>query len=256
MNLNGKVVVVTGAGMGIGKGIAAEVGQHGGKVVLAEINERHGAAVEKELRERQLEACFIRTDVSDESSVRSMVNEAVDRYGRIDGLVNNAGVNLFKKIEDTSVEEWEQVMNVDLKGIYLCSKWCIPQLKQHDGSAIVNISSVHAHQTMPEFDAYVAAKGGVLSLTRAMALSMQKDRIRVNGIAPGYIHTPMLDDYMGLLEDADAYMNHIRSIHPAGRIGTPKDIANAAVFLLSEYSSFINGFTITVDGGLSAQLRL
>lgn len=249
------VVVVSGAGAGIGKGIAEEFGLEGAKLAIMEINAEAGSRAEAELRERGIEACFIETDISSEGSVRRAVERVAERWGRIDAVVNNAGIALWKGIKDLSGEEWDRVLGVDLKGVFLLSKHCIPHMKNSAVRSIVNISSVHAFSTVPHYDAYAASKGGVLSLTRSMALTLKEDGIRVNAICPGFIDTDLLTRYVESLEDPDAYRKYILSLHTVPRIGTPRDIGRACLFLSSRDAEFINGQILTVDGGLSIQLK-
>lgn len=254
MNFENKVVIVTGAGSGIGEGVAEQFGKAGARVILAEINEDSGRRAESKLRSEQIEATFVRTDVSDESSVRACVRQAAEQYGTIDALINNAGVELWKSVLETSEEEWDRIVGVDLKGVFLMSKACAPAMADSDVRSIVNISSVHAIATVPGLDAYAAAKGGVVSLTRSMALSLNRLRVRVNGISPGYIHTPMWQRVLDAGNEREI-MDQVLSFHLSDRIGTPRDIGRVCMFLSSEDAAFINGQVIVVDGGVTIQLK-
>lgn len=255
MRFQGKVVVVTGAGAGIGKGVAIGFGMEGARVVLAEVNAESGKAAEHELRQMGIDAWFLQTDISDAEQVRQTMEKTADKWAGIDVLINNAGIALWKGIKDLSSEEWDQVLGVDLKGVFLSAKYGAPFMKQSTVRSIVNISSVHAYATVPHYDAYAASKGGVVSLTRSMALTLKEDGIRVNGICPGFIDTELYRRYVDSLDDPAAYEKYVLSLHTVGRIGTPDDIAKSCLFLCSEDASFINGTIITIDGGLSIQLK-
>lgn len=255
MDFNNKVVVVSGAGSGIGKGIAAGFGQAGARVVIAELNPESGRLAAQELQEQGIQAIFAPTDVSNNESVQQTAKLAADTWGVIDVVINNAGIALWKGIKDLSSEEWDQVLGVDLKGVFLLSKHCVPFMAASTVKSIVNISSVHARNTVPHYDAYAAAKGGVVSLTRSMALTLGEDGIRVNGLCPGFIDTEMFRNYRDSLDNPEEYMKYVLSIHPVNRIGTPDDIAKICMFLSSDDAYFINGEVITVDGGVSIQLK-
>lgn len=255
MRFRDKVVVVTGAGSGIGEGIAEQFGLEGAKVVIAEIDEERGRSVETKLRSEGIAATFVRTDVSDESSVISAAAGLERQFGVVDALVNNAGIELWKSLLETSSAEWDRILGVDLKGVFLMSKHFAPLMKQSAVRSIVNISSVHALETVADLDAYAAAKGGVLSMTRSMAISLKPLRIRVNGICPGYIDTPMWQRVLDAAEDADQLNAHVLSFHLTDRIGTPRDIGRVCMFLSSEDAAFVNGHVMVVDGGVTVQLK-
>lgn len=250
-----QVVVVSGAGAGIGKGIATEFAKAGARVAIVEVNPSSGRSVADELQRQGCQAMFVQTDVSNTDSVGHAVETIAKMWGVIDIVINNAGVAMWKGIKDLSSEEWDRVLNVNLKGIFLMSKHCIPHMARSAVKSIINIASVHANHTIPNYDAYAASKGGVTSLTRSMALSLKEDGIRVNGICPGFIDTEMFRSYMEGLEHPEEYMNYVLSIHTVNRIGTPRDIANLCMFLSSDDAYFVNGEVITIDGGVSIQLK-
>ena len=254
MRFKDKVVVVTGAGSGIGEGIAEEFGKEGAIVAIAEINSVNGRKVEEKLKAQGIQAAFFHVDISDENSVLSAVQQIHDQFGRIDVLINNAGVSLWRNILDTTTAEWDKIMGVNLKGLFLMSKHCASYIKLSDVRSIVNISSVHANLTLAGVDAYVASKGGILSLTRSMALSLRELKIRVNGICPGYIETPMTTNVLEAAEDSAKLKERFLSFHLADRLGTAKDIGRVCMFLSSEDAAFINGHIMVVDGGVSIQL--
>lgn len=255
MRFSDKVVVITGAGSGIGEGIAEEFGQAGATVVIAEMNAGSGRRVEQKLTGMGIRAEFIQVDVADERSAAQAATRISESLGTIDALVNNAGVKLSKGFLETSSEEWDTVLGVHLKGVFLMSKHCIPFMQHSATRSIVNISSVHAFETLPNFDAYAAAKGGVVSLTRSMAQSLRALRVRVNCICPGYIQTPMWrHQALQQAQDPDRLMEHLLSFHLTDRIGNPGDVARAAMFLSSEDAAFVNGHVMMVDGGVTTQL--
>ena len=255
MNFRDKVIVVTGAGAGIGKGIAEEFAKEGARIAVLEINAETGAKAAEELREQGTDAVFIQTDVSSNDSVKSAVEQVAAQWGVIDALINNAGIAVWKGVKELTSEDWDRVMGVNLKSVFLLSKYSIPFMKDSSVKSIVNISSVHAENTIANYDAYVTAKGGIQSLTRSMSLTLQEDRIRVNGVCPGFIDTEMFQKFLESLDDPEAYLKYILAFHTRGRIGTPKDIGRVCIFLCSPDADFINGQLITVDGGVSFQLK-
>lgn len=255
MRFQDKVVVITGAAAGIGFGIAKEFGEEGARVVIADIDATNGKAAEQRLIERGIHALYVPTDVSSEESVKRSIDQITGRFAGIDVLVNNAGIELWKGLKDLTADEWDRVLGVDLKGIFLMTKHAYPLMASSEIKSVVNISSNHAVATVPDYDAYAAAKGGVVSLTRSMALTLKNEGIRVNGICPGFIDTPMLDRFLSTLEDPAEYMNHVVSFHPVGRIGTPRDIGRICLFLASADAGFVNGQVIVADGGSTIQLR-
>lgn len=254
MLFDGKVIVVTGGASGIGEGIVREFAREGGRTAVLDIDAERGEQVARELRRDGHETLFVRTDVAEEAEVTAAVHQVTATWGRIDALVNNAGVDFKKGLQMTSVAEWDRIMGINLRSVYLMSKYCSLQMQTSTVKSIVNISSVHALETIPNADAYAAAKGGVVSLTRSMALSLQQDGIRVNGVCPGYIPTPMWERSAASDEELEQYKRHAASFHPVGRLGTPRDVARTCIFLSSDDAGFINGQVIAVDGGVTIRL--
>ncbi|MFZ5649916.1 MAG: SDR family NAD(P)-dependent oxidoreductase [Bacillota bacterium] len=251
MRLREKAALVTGAGSGIGKGIAESFAREGAKVVVNDINPETGLAVTEGILQKGGMASFIPGDVSSEADAEKMVRFTVDTYGKIDILVNNAGTELVKPTHELTVEEWDRVMNVVLKGVFLLSKHTVRQMLAQGKGSIVNLASLGALVGFPLLGSYCAAKGGVLQLTRAMALEYRAANIRVNAICPGQIKTGMLsrfmDVYRGLgypIDDIIAGLQH--------RLGEVEEVAAAAVFLASDEASLINGIALPVDNGGSA----
>ncbi len=249
MNWNGKVVLVTGAASGIGRGIAERFVEAGASVTLFDI--REGAV--REAAESLSPAARVRMvagDVAIEEDARRAVEAAVEGFGGLDVLVNNAGIEIFGAVPDLTSEQWDRQVGVNLKGIFLCSKYAIPRMGGR-AAAIVNIASIHTIVAYTGTAAYDASKAGVIGLTRAMALDHAPDGIRVNAICPGYTDTPMLRSWADLQPDPQAALERAANLHPLKRIGTPRDIAEAALFLASDAASFITGATLVVDGGLT-----
>jgi len=255
MKLAGKVAIVTGAGQGIGEGIARVLAREGARVVVADINERNARSVADALRADGLEAAAVRVDVADEESVKNMVNFTLSQFGVPDVLVNNAGVGVYKTILDTSLEEWNRCLSIDLTGVFLCSKYVVPHMQANGGGSIVNIASVHSYQNVPATAPYAAAKGGVVALTREMALDFGKDKIRVNAVCPGWIHTPLTQGIFEASGDAEKMKREVAERQVLGRLGTPEDVGLAVLYLASDDSSFVTGSSLFVDGGLTAQLE-
>jgi NAD(P)-dependent dehydrogenase (short-subunit alcohol dehydrogenase family) len=251
MRLKSKVTIVTGAGAGIGRGIAERFACEGAAVVIAEINSAGGDAVARAVREAGGEAMFVETDVSDEAQVKSMVQKTIDRYGRIDVLCNNAAILLFDqeaRAHELSNEAWDRTMAVNLRGYWLCSKYVIPTMLRQRGGSIIHIASPTGLFGFTRLTAYSTSKGGVVGLTRAMAADYAPDHIRVNAIVPGTIDTPM---NAAELADPKA-RERFAAMAPARRLGTPRDLAGIAAFLASEDSEYCVGGIFTVDGGLTA----
>ncbi len=252
MSLKDRTVIVTGAGSGIGRGIAELLAADGARVVIAEIHEHNGAAVAEEIRRQGGVAEFIPTDVASEASVNAMVSQAVARFGSLYGLVNNAGIAGSQcEAEAMPTEEWDRVHAVNLRGAFFCARAAIPHMKRFGKGSIVNIASVHAQFSFAGWAHYDSSKGGLVSLTRTLALENGPHQIRVNTISPGYIDTPLWDAWLAQQPDAAEIEAGTRSWHPLRRRGTPADIAKAARFLLSDDSEWITGINLVVDGGLS-----
>ncbi|MGD0422644.1 MAG: SDR family oxidoreductase [Candidatus Bathyarchaeia archaeon] len=251
MKLEGKVAIVTGATDGIGKAIAIKFATEGAKIIMIGRDEAKGRTALEKVREHG-EATYVKADVSISSQVKQLVDGTIQKYGRIDVLVNNAAVVSVGTVVNTSEETWDQVMNINMKGVFLCCKYVIPYMQKKGGGAIINIGSINSLMAMENEAVYDASKGGVLMLTRAIALDFAKSKIRANCICPGAVETAMLKASLdGALDPAKA-REWVTARHPLGRIGTPDEIAEAALFLASDASSFVTGAAIPVDGGILA----
>ncbi|MGE5702632.1 MAG: SDR family NAD(P)-dependent oxidoreductase [Clostridia bacterium] len=254
MRLQDKVTIVTGASQGIGACIVQKLGAHGSKIVIADVNQEEGEKVLAQLREAGTDAIFVLTDVKDETSVISMIETTVQTFGGIDALVNNAAVSMRKSILDTSLEEWQNVMGVNLQGTFLCSKYAVPHIAKRGGGSIVNMASWHAYRTITRLAAYAASKGGITALTRQMALDFGPMNIRVNAVCPGTIDTPMLYRTFSTLPDPEEAFRQTLDYQPLGRIGTAEDVANACLFLISDESTYISGDSLMLDGASFVKL--
>lgn len=255
MELQGRVAIVTGAGKGIGRASALALAREGAAVAVVDLDERTGGECVAQIEAQGGRAVFHRVDVSRADQVQQMVEAVVAEFGRIDILHNNAGIQTYGTVESTPVDEWDLVINVNLKSVYLCSKFAIPHMRRQGKGSIINTASVQALASQPNVAGYAASKGGIVSLTRNMAVDFAKDNIRVNAICPGSVDTPMLRWAAGVLTDnPEKAVADWGRLHPLGRVARPEEVAEVVVFLASDRSSFITGAEIKVDGGLTAIL--
>jgi NAD(P)-dependent dehydrogenase (short-subunit alcohol dehydrogenase family) len=251
MKLSNKVAVITGATDGIGLATTLAYVKEGAKVVLVGRDEAKGKSALAKAKEHG-EAVYFKADVSNSSQVKTVVDETIKRYGRIDVLVNNAAVVHAGTILNTSETTWDYLIDVNLKGVFLCCKLVIPHMQKQGGGAIINIGSINALMAMENEAAYDASKGGVLMLTKAIALDFAKSNIRANCICPGAIETAMLNISLNAAPNPSKAREWTIQRHPVGRLGRPEEVAEVAVFLASDSSSFMTGAAIPVDGGILA----
>lgn len=249
--LEGKVAIVTGSNRGIGKGIAIALAKEGCKVVVNSHKKSDDAfEVVEEIKNSGSDAIFVVADVSKEKDAKNLVKKTIDRFGKLDILVNNAGILVLGTVTSLTEKKWNKQMNVNLKGVFLCSKYGIQQMiKQGKSGRVINISSIAGLVGFPGISAYCASKGGVTELTREEALDCAKYGITVNAINPGVIVTDMTKDMLKDKKTRKMLMENT----PIGRFGQPEDIGNAAVFLALDESSFITGHNLVVDGGWTAR---
>lgn len=249
MKLQNKIAIVTGGGSGIGKATAELFAREGARVMVADYA-LSGQDVAQGIVEGGGQAQFCQVDVSDEASVKAMVDQTVVVFGGVDILFNCAGILAFGSVIDMDYEVWRRVMGVNLDGTFLCCRAVIPEMIKHGGGAIVNVSSsTGAHDAKGNTAAYVASKGGVTLLTKAMAIDHAKDNVRVNAIAPGPTDTAMLRENL-----PDDVRDTFARTFPMGRLGTSKELAQAVLFLASDEASFITGAILAVDGGQTADV--
>jgi len=246
----GRVALVTGGGSGLGQAAARLLAGRGARVVVADINETGGAETVQHCIDAGSEAVFVRTDVTEEGDVEGAVATAVDRWGRLDAAINNAGINgPTKPIADYTLDEWNTVLAINLTGVFLGLKYEVPQMLAQGGGAIVNTSSGAGLRGFALLPAYVATKHAVLGLTKAAALAYVKEGVRVNAVCPGSTRTPLLEGFMGGDPAMEAAMANSA---PIGRLARPEEIAEAMVWLLSDAASFMVGHALAVDGGAVA----
>jgi NAD(P)-dependent dehydrogenase (short-subunit alcohol dehydrogenase family) len=249
LSLEGKVAVVTGAASGIGRGIALRLAEFGALIAVLDIEESGGRAVVSEIESQGGKALFCRCDVASSAECRSAVGRVIEKMKRIDVLCNCAGIAVRKDVVELTEEEWDRALDITLKSVYLLSHEVVPHMIRNGGGSIINIGSGWSLKGGPRAASYCAAKGGVVNLTRAMAIDHGKHNIRVNCVCPGDVETPMLSSECEQLgQDREAFLHEAAS-RPLGRIGTPEDVANAVLFLASPMASWITGAALVVDGG-------
>lgn len=245
---DGDVIVVTGAASGIGRATVELLHSRGGRVVIADIN---GEAAQQTAGQLGGDAVAVTVDVSDSRSVQSLMQTTIDRYGRLDVLCNNAGYGFRGTVATIAEHDWDRLMAVNLKGVYLCSKFAMPHLIASGNGRIVNVSSYTSFAGIPDRAAYVASKGAITALTRAMALDHVASGVRVNAVAPGTVSSPLIDGVIAAAPDPAEARAEFDHRAPMGRMGRPEEIAEAIAWLASNRSSFATGSILTVDGGSS-----
>ena len=240
-----RTVIVTGAANGIGKTIAELYCREGCKVVLADVDEEKGIRQAEYLRDSGAEAIFVRTDITVYEEIQRLMHKAKEHFGRIDILINNAGKMLWKSPYEITVEEWDDALNTNLRSVFFASREAAKYMRENEtGGAIVNIASTRHLMSEPDTELYAASKGGIVSLTHALAASFSEDSITVNAISPGWIET---GDYNALSET-----DH--SQHFSNRVGKPEDIARACLYLTAKENDFINGTNMVIDGGMTKKM--
>jgi NAD(P)-dependent dehydrogenase (short-subunit alcohol dehydrogenase family) len=252
--LQGKVVIVTGAASGIGRASSILFARNGSSVIVSDIDAEGGKGTVDEITKEGGRAFFVKTDVSVASDAKACIDAAVQKFGRLDCLFSNAGFNPVGTVTDTTEELWDKVLDTNLKSAFLMCKYAIPAMKKAGGGAIVCTSSVDGVLAVPNEAAYIASKGGLISLVKAMAVDHAKENIRVNCILPGAIRTPLYEKFAkeSQVFDLTAGGDPQADQHAMGRIGEPEEVARVAMFLLSDSPTFVTGAIIPVDGGYSA----
>ncbi|WDM02823.1 glucose 1-dehydrogenase [Alicyclobacillus cycloheptanicus] len=246
-----KVVIVTGGAQGIGAAVSAAFGRARAAVVIADVDEEAGREHLLRLQAAGTRAMFVRTDVSAEVDVKRLVDEVLRSFGRIDVLVNNAGVFDTKSILERTVEEWDRIISINLRGPYMMAKYCAPALMQANPGVIINMASTRALMSEPNTEPYSASKGGIVALTHALAVSLGP-KVRVNAISPGWIE--VRDYQKSSKRERPVHTPGDLAQHPVGRVGNPEDIAELCLYLASPRAGFMTGTNLVVDGGMTRKM--
>ena len=246
MRIKNKVAIITGGASGLGKETAVLFAKEGARLVITDCDAAKGQQTSKDIEQMGYECTFFQADVRKEAEVEAFCLKTHEKYGKIDIIFNNAGIATRTGAEELTEEEWDRVVDIDLKGVFLCSKHVIPYMRKNGGGSIVNCASVLGHVAHPEACAYNAAKGGVVMLTKHLASRYSQDNIRANAVCPSFVKTPLLN-----MVDEET-MNLLTQLHPMGRLADPLEVAYCALFLASDESSYVTGTSLLVDGGYTA----
>ena len=253
MKLDGKVALVTGAGSGIGQAIALLFAREGARIIAADVSAAGLQETLSKLEEQNLQAETALLNVTEEVMVQTVIEQTLTKHGRIDILLNIAGIGSTQTTVDTDLETWERVFSVNVRGTFLMSKYALPSMIQRQHGVIINMASVAGMVGLPNRAAYCASKAAVIGLTRAMAIDHVKQGIRVNAICPGTVDSPWVGRLLAAAEDAEQARSQLVARQPMGRLGLPDEIAEAALYLASDAARFVTGTTLAIDGGLTAQ---
>jgi 3(or 17)beta-hydroxysteroid dehydrogenase len=253
--VRGKSAVITGAALGIGRACALKLAEEGAAIAVTDVDVVNGSLVAEEIRGRGGDAIFIEHDVADEAGWDHVMKVVIERFKKLDVLVNNAGVALAKDVEHTTLEEWRWLMSINLEGVFLGMKHAIQTMKANGSGSIVNLSSIEGLVGDPNLAAYNASKGGVRLLTKSAALYCAKAgyNVRVNSVHPGYIWTPMVEKHLRAQGDVAQGRKLLDSLHPIGHVGEPDDVAYGVLYLASDEAKFVTGTELVIDGGYTAQ---
>lgn len=252
-SLKNRSAFVTGAGQGIGRGIAEQLAANGAGVTIAEINDATGRSAAEEFCQKGYRAQFAPVDVRSEDDIKGGIAAHLERFGGLDIVVNNAGANQHFDASQMSVDEWEWSMSLNLRGAWLCCKHALPLMAQQESGVIINIASVHATMTAYNFFPYNVAKSGILGLTRSLALDWGHKNIRAVAVSPGWVRTKPVLDHFAQADDPVAEIERVNNLHPLKRIGEPENVGALVAFLASDEASYITGTEIVIDGGISAR---
>ncbi|MCL6571684.1 MAG: glucose 1-dehydrogenase [Bacillus sp. (in: Bacteria)] len=245
MDFSNKVIIVTGAANGIGRGVSSAYAKKGAKVVMADVDFDAGTKTAAEIRNRGDEVLFVQTDVRKEDEIIRLFEMTKNTYGKLDILINNAGKSVFKSPYELTIEEWDDIINTNLRSVFLCSREAAKYMRENEtGGAIVNIASTRALMSEPNSEAYAASKGGIVAITHALAASFSEDQITVNAISPGWIHDG----------DATQLTATDHEQHFSKRVGKPSDIARACLYLTARDNDFVTGINLVVDGGMTRKM--
>ena len=252
--LKGKVAIVTGAAMGIGRACAVRMAEEGAAVALFDVMDQPGQELAEALSKRGFRARYWRVDVSREGEVRDAIAAAEVQFGRLDVLVNNAGIaGSSKPTDQLSEEEWDRVQAVNVKGVFFCTKHAVPALRRSGGGSVINLSSIYGIIGAGDAPPYHASKGAVREMSKNDAVLYAPDNIRVNSVHPGFIWTPMVEGFLGGQPDPAAAKKAVEALHPLGHLGEPDEIAFGIVYLASNESKFVTGAELVIDGGYTAR---
>jgi len=250
MRLKNKVCLITGAGSGIGKETALLFAKEGAHVVVNDFNEVSGQETVRQICDNNGEAIFIQADVTNPDNVKVMVEKVIDHYGRIDVLFNNAGISGVGQLHDIDLEAWNRVMNVNINGVFLVTKFVVPHMMKQQSGSIINMSSCIAEMGLANRASYATTKGAILALTKSIQVDYAKYNIRVNALLPGTIFTPFVEDYLSKDPNPEAAVESIKRRQLGGDLGKPIDVAFAALYLASDESKFVMGTPFMIDGGV------
>lgn len=253
MRLAGKVAIITGAGAGIGRATALFFAKEGAEVVVADCDPEKGAKSVRLIKENGGVAIFVQVDVSKAANVKNMVKTTVETYGKLDILINNAGIYAQANVVEVAEEEWDRILDVNLKGVFLCSKYSIPEMIKGGGGSIVNIGSEAGIVGIKNQVAYNVSKSGVIALTKSMAIDFAAHNIRVNCVCPGTTETPLVEAALERAPDPAAARRAVEEVRPANRLGRPEEIAAGILYLASDESPYATGSILSIDGGYTAQ---
>ncbi|WP_020008235.1 SDR family NAD(P)-dependent oxidoreductase [Salinicoccus albus] len=248
--LQNKITIITGSGSGIGRETALLFAEKGAIVVVNDVDETKGEETVDMIHNHGNEAYFIQADVTDAISTEKMVSAVIEKYGKIDVLFNNAGISNVGPLHNIEEHDWDNIVDVNIKGVFLTSKYVLPHMMKRQVGSIINMSSCVAEMGLSERTAYAATKGAVLSMTKSMQVDYAPDNIKVNALLPGTIYTPFVEGYLSKSSDPDAAINKVKQRQLSGELGKPEDVANAALFLASDQSKFIMGSPLYIDGGV------
>lgn len=252
--VSGEVAVVTGGALGIGHACAKLLAREGAKVAVTDVLESEGRQLVEEIRQTGGEAEFWRLDVGDEANVKLVMDAVADRLGKITILVNNAGISgVNKPTHEIASEEWDHLMNINVKGVFFCTKHAIPHMLRAGKGSIINLSSIYGLVSAPDVPPYHASKGAVRLMSKTDALLYAPHKIRVNSVHPGFIWTPMVEHHLASAGDLEAGKSAVAALHPLGHMGDADDIAYGVLYLASDESKFVTGSELVIDGGYTAR---
>ncbi len=254
MRLEGKVAIITGAGSGIGEATAVMFGKEGAKVVVADIDQKKGMDTVNLIKSNNGEAIFIPVDVSTAESVKKMVKFTIETYGKLDIIVNNVGIYIQANAVETSEKDWDRIMSINLKGVFLCCKYSIPEMvKNKKGGVIVNVSSEAGIVGIKKQIAYNVSKSGIIALTKSIAVDFAANNIRANCVCPGTTETLLVRDAISKAANPGKTRRELEEVRPANRLGRPDEIAAGILYLASDESQYATGAVLSIDGGYTAQ---